>query len=483
MLLSKLSVKLSSSFAITHFPNSCVLNSFPHAHLTHPIFLLFSFLLLLSLPLLIPLRKKPKFTTGFLSLAFSHSFRFLSLSFSHSRMAHARLGQWLSLLVCLLILLKAESHPVGITLVENAVAKGAVCLDGSAPAYHFDKGFGAGINNWLVHVEGGGWCNSVETCLDRKNTHYGSSNKMEKSMSFSGVLSNKQKFNPDFYNWNRIKVRYCDGASFTGDVEAVNPATNLHFRGARVFRAIIDDLLAKGMKTAQSALLSGCSAGGLTSILHCDNFRSLLPVGTKVKCLADAGYFINAKTVSGSQHIQAFYSEVVALHGSAKNLPASCTSKLSPGLCFFPQNVVPVTQTPIFLVNAAYDSWQIKNILAPGIADPKGAWKKCKLDIKNCSPSQLQTMQEYRLQFLGALGQASSSTSHGLFIDSCYAHCQIGTQETWLAANSPVLSKTTIGKAVGDWYHDRTPFQKIDCAYPCNPTCKNRVFDSDKQQD
>lgn len=29
----------------------------------------------------------------------------------------------------------------------------AVCLDGSPPAYHFDKGFGAGINNWLVHIE------------------------------------------------------------------------------------------------------------------------------------------------------------------------------------------------------------------------------------------------------------------------------------------------------------------------------------------
>ena len=25
----------------------------------------------------------------------------------------------------------------------------------------------------------------------------------------------------DFYNWNRVKVRYCDGSSFTGDVEAV----------------------------------------------------------------------------------------------------------------------------------------------------------------------------------------------------------------------------------------------------------------------
>lgn len=29
----------------------------------------------------------------------------------------------------------------------------------------------------------------------------------------------------DFYNWNRVKVRYCDGSSFTGDVEAVNPVS------------------------------------------------------------------------------------------------------------------------------------------------------------------------------------------------------------------------------------------------------------------
>lgn len=29
--------------------------------------------------------------------------------------------------------------------------------------------------------------------------------------------------------------------------------------------------------------------------------------------------------------------------------------------CFFPQNVVQLIQTPIFLVNAAYDSWQVSN--------------------------------------------------------------------------------------------------------------------------
>ncbi|CAL5392989.1 unnamed protein product [Camellia sinensis] len=70
-------------------------------------------------------------------------------------MANGRLGQWLQMLVCVLILLKTEGFYVGITYVQNAVAKGAVCLDGSPPTYHLDKGFGAGINNWLVHFEVG----------------------------------------------------------------------------------------------------------------------------------------------------------------------------------------------------------------------------------------------------------------------------------------------------------------------------------------
>lgn len=41
-------------------------------------------------------------------------------------------------------------------------------------------------------------------------------------------------------------------------------------------------------------LLSGCSAGGLAVILHCDNFRGLFPSNTKVKCLSDAGMFLDA---------------------------------------------------------------------------------------------------------------------------------------------------------------------------------------------
>ncbi|KAK1273952.1 hypothetical protein QJS04_geneDACA012249 [Acorus gramineus] len=161
----------------------------------------------------------------------------------------------------------------------------------SPPAYHLDRGSGAGINNWLIQLEGGGWCNNITTCLARRNNRLGSSKRMAPQLAFSGLLGHRGRFNPDFYNWNRVKIRYCDGSSFTGDVEAVDPATNLHYRGARVWLAVIEDLLENGMKKAENALLSGCSAGGLASILHCDSFRSLMPMGAKPIAKAVADWF------------------------------------------------------------------------------------------------------------------------------------------------------------------------------------------------
>ncbi|CAI0441981.1 unnamed protein product [Linum tenue] len=388
-------------------------------------------------------------------------------------MAESRLlrGKCFLLSVCLVLLslTRTDGLYAPITYVTSGVAKGAVCLDGSPPAYNFDKGYGTGINSWLVQLEGGGWCHNVTSCLARKNTRLGSSKQMGNQLAFSGIMSNRRQFNPDFYNWNRVKVRYCDGSSFTGDVEKFDQATNLHFRGARVWLAVMEELLAKGMRNAENALLSGCSAGGLATIMHCDSFRALLPMGTKVKCLSDAGYFINVKDIAGASHIQAYFSQVVSLHGSAKNLPLSCTRRLRPSL-----NVIQQVRTPVFLLNAAYDYWQIRNILAPADADPHGSWNACKLEISSCSPLQIKTMQAFRMQFLKTLmSKSGNSTSRGLYIDSCYSHCQTEFQATWYMADSPVLGKTKIATAVGGWFYDRRSFAKIDCPYPCNPTCHN----------
>ncbi|PWA65275.1 pectinacetylesterase/NOTUM [Artemisia annua] len=297
-------------------------------------------------------------------------------------------------IVCIMMFLLIESSEGGISVIEGAVDKGAVCLDGSPPAYQLDKGSGDGANNWLVHIQGGGWCHSVEDCVYRKTMANGlGSSKLMPELYFSGILSNQEDQNPYFHNWNRVIMRYCDGSSFTGDVEEVDSTNNLYFRGARVFNAILDELMGLGMDNAKNAVLSGCSAGGLAAILNCDKFRGYFPSSTRVKCVPDGGYFAHAKDVSGEYHFEQYYDKVVTLHGSANHLPSGCTSSMKPSLCFFPQYAIQYIKTPVFVMNSAYDTWQVSNILASYEADPNGEYTACKNDLNQCSSTQLQRLE------------------------------------------------------------------------------------------
>ncbi|KAI4369345.1 hypothetical protein MLD38_017793 [Melastoma candidum] len=373
---------------------------------------------------------------------------------------------------------------VGLTLIPSAAAKGAgakivsfykVCLDGTLPGYHLHRGSGTGSGRWLVQLEGGGWCNNIRSCIYRKKTRRGSSTYMEKEIAFTGILSANPAENPDFFNWNRVKLRYCDGASFLGD--AVDKKAGLQFRGQKIWLAAMKDLMSKGMSSAEQALLSGCSAGGLASILHCDEFRKLFPSKTKVKCLSDGGLFLDVSDVSGGRTLRDFYTGVVEMQGVRQNLPHGCTSRLNPTSCFFPQNLIASIRTPLFLLNAAYDSWQIQASLAPPTADPSGFWHDCTLNHGMCTPAQIQFLQGFRNQMLNATREFTKSRKNGLFINSCFAHCQSERQDTWFSGDSPLIRGKRIALAVGDWYFDRAGFNEaVDCAYPCDRTCHNLVF-------
>jgi hypothetical protein len=101
----------------------------------------------------------------------------------------------------------------------------------------------------------------------------------------------------DFYNWNRVKIRYCDSASFAGDT--LDKGTGLYLRGQRIWEEAVQHLLSIGMASADQVLLTGCSAGGLAAILHCDQFGAFFAGrNTTVKCLADAGLFLDVYVYS-----------------------------------------------------------------------------------------------------------------------------------------------------------------------------------------
>ncbi|GMN44593.1 hypothetical protein TIFTF001_013781 [Ficus carica] len=416
----------------------------------------------------------------------------------------------------------SEEHRllVDMTLVRNASTLGAFCLDGSLPAYHWHRGFGAGARNWLLQFEGGGWCNDVKSCLDRAQTRRGSTRYMTKFEVFSGILSKNASLNPDFYNWNRVKLRYCDGASFAGDsifdngVPSWNIMKNIHlcrssstspntswyshlylgvpfsgkrspwqnkeangggdtkptgvgisFQGSnnfvigqRIWQAIIHDLLPKGLGNARKALLSGCSAGGLATFLHCDNFTKYLPANARVKCLSDAGFFLDARDISLNHTMRFFFKDLVSLQ------------------CFFPQYALRFIETPFFILNSAYDVFQFHHGLVPPSADPHGNWNHCKLDPAACDANQTAILQGFRRDMIVSLFTFfENSKRGGMYINSCFAHCQSESQDTWFGVDSPRIHNKTIAQAVGDWYFSRRVTKEIDCAYPCDTTCHNLI--------
>ena len=59
-----------------------------------------------------------------------------------------------------------------VMLTEAAAAHSAVCLDGSAAGYYVERGAARGI---LLHLQGGGWCTSLEDCRSRADTFLGTS--------------------------------------------------------------------------------------------------------------------------------------------------------------------------------------------------------------------------------------------------------------------------------------------------------------------
>lgn len=67
-------------------------------------------------------------------------------------------------------------------------------------------------------------------------------------MTAGGLFSDNQAINPDFFSYSMAYIKYCDGASFSGDVDQPVhwKGDTLYYRGHRVFRAVYQDLLDNG---------------------------------------------------------------------------------------------------------------------------------------------------------------------------------------------------------------------------------------------
>ncbi|EDO47398.1 predicted protein [Nematostella vectensis] len=372
---------------------------------------------------------------------------------------------------------RRSSRDVQLILLKSAVKQGAVCLDGSPPGYYYREGSGKGSDNWVLHFFGGAWCYDEEACLQRSKTVLGSSKYFpEHPPKLQGVLSGDARINPDFHDWNLVMICYCDGASFTGyRTEPVSIRGELiYMRGKRILEAIMDQLLSSQFSKAKRVLLTGTSAGGLSVVLHADYIRNKLPKSMALRAMSDSGYFVDIASLNGGNIINRHFKRMFEVHNSTAGVQQDCVRDAEPGYqwkCLFPQHTFRFLSTPIFILQSAYDAWQIIHVRGP---HPSWAYRHihgiyCK--PPECTSRELKAIMQYRNITLHALHPVLRSRTSGLLLTSCMEHSQSLYDDTWTKL---YVNGLPVSEIVGDWYFERSNgHHHVDCDYPCNPSCEN----------
>jgi len=397
-------------------------------------------------------------------------------------------------------------------LTEANARTGAACLDGSPGAYYMRKGVGSGVSKWYIHHMGGGWCESLDDCHRRSfqqtgtSKHYGPTNAMG-----SGYFSPLPSENPMMYNWNIVYLMYCDGGSFSGDnaTVVVHKGRPLHFRGKRIREAAYASLLkTKKLNSATDVVISGCSAGGLATYLHVDQWCDALAADAPAaKCVGmpDSGFFLDYQspkvgpadgardiarqsprevpreilreaaperetasrqldtartqvqvgtTIAGKYHSGLRWA--FEMFNATSGVNQDCITAHASGgawpddptyLCFFAEHTVPYTHTPIFALQSEYDSWQQMYVVAKG--------------------ESVQTLGDNitRLMYANSLGP---HRQNGAFLDSCSHHCG-----SW---NAITIDGEQVSTAFAKWYESLgTPRTKRVWRqakpFPCKSCC------------
>ncbi|VFQ59360.1 unnamed protein product [Cuscuta campestris] len=336
------------------------------------------------------------------------------------------------------------------------VFQGAVCLDGSPPAYEWEAGKGRhGASNWLVYLQGSGWClntsahrtpdGAVQSCAERAKTHLGSSSRMKPFEFSSHPILSPRSNDSFFYDWNRVVVRSCDGGSFSGDADMPDPVTGLHYRGARVFRAVVEDLMAKELKNARNVLLAGGSSGGLGVMVHCDRFRRLFSRNVRVKkCYTDSSLFLHVGDPRRARFFNDVFGNVVGVHRPDNALPGRCTSRIGVEACIFPRNLVRYIESPLFILNSEFDSFQVTNTFSKALHE--------NVMHHNVSRSDMALLRDFRAQTIGALPRPSSTK--GYLLTSLFMH-SLGTAQGYKGPMFPGRKSMSFESALVDWFFDR----------------------------
>lgn len=337
-------------------------------------------------------------------------------------------------------------------LPQNKGNESPACLDGSPYGFFFNPSK-TNSTKWTISIEGGGWCYDEQLCYNRSKTKLGSSKYFPATAGCACMNSDDgEGLETDC---NCLYMPYCDGASFSGyrpETRAVPgvPGAEITFRGIRNLDAVLDWAFENGLRDATQFVLTGGSAGGLSTFLHADRVaarvRTEAPKCKKIVAAPVVGYFLDHgnflnttgtpntpswKNATYTTWMRYIYQMQNLTFGTDGGLTEACQKEFpnDPGLCFMSPHMQNTIQTPFYIFNSKFDAWQLNNIFqSPFVtkSEQQGVLQYGKVNPL-LSPFLLSLRLESHAptppqDFMKQFEPVRKSGRNGAFITSCICH-------------------------------------------------------------
>lgn len=318
------------------------------------------------------------------------------------------------------ILRPDAGKPARLTLLpQDRGDESPACLDGSPYGVYFVPS-ARNSTRWTIYLQGGGWCYDEALCYARSKTFRGSSAQFPRTTNCSCLTPAEDGTIDD--DCNCLYMPYGDGASFAGFRPQPwpvpgKPGTQLYFRGIKNFDAALDFAFANGLTEATEVVLTGESAGGLSTFLHADRMGQRLaeqaPNCARFRAAPVVGYFLDhADYRRDAKNYTALMKNVYRMQnltfGTDGGLMARCQEAFpdSPNYCFMSPHMQGFVETPFFVFNSKYDLWQLDYVLKTSFATKAGQ----------------KAVLQFGEDFLQQFEPVQSEPENGAMITSCICH-------------------------------------------------------------
>lgn len=339
-----------------------------------------------------------------------------------------------------------------------------IVLDGSSSAYYYAEATDAELSNtWLFFLQGGGQCYSEKTC-NMRDPNLKSSTRWSSTITKTGIFDSDATHS-SLWGSHKVFVPYCSSDGWIGDAPASPTTWGYHFRGQRIIRSALADLVSTGLVTDKSRVLfGGGSAGGRGMMNNVDYLvQHSLPAGaTVLGAFLDSPYTIDIVPYdSGFAGFQYETKEIYARYNVTAIVPDDCAAMYPADSedawkCVYGQYRMPFVTTPYVLMASQYDSYQLS--FNTGTEPVNG---------KYVDPGAAQYAQKWSDETEGHLrdldrsngNKISDSSKNFILSWQCYNHDVSETSRFWTLTASGIsqyeaVRRLQTGSTGASWIED-----------------------------